>query len=159
MDNLPEIEIRIEFELNNGETGQMDLLPRDYFEEEALEEGKAATLDVDAEPLHYDTAAYLDADPSELKWAKLNIRNKDTERLLAYNTSYWNAGKNQITAKTEWNEGVVVEEAITFSLTTADAPAINHIIRTVAQEGVHVPVYHRVFTALPTGDEREDEIL
>jgi hypothetical protein len=48
---------------------------------------------------------------------------------------------------------------MTVSLTTADSPATNHIIRTVAQEGVHVPVYHRVFTAQADGEEREDEIL
>ena len=76
METSPEIEITIDYELNNGETGHLALLARDYFEEEALEESKAATLDVDAEPLHYETAAYLDADPSDLKWAKLNIRNK-----------------------------------------------------------------------------------
>jgi hypothetical protein len=159
MDNLPEIDITIDFELLTGETGHLDLLPRDYFEDEALTEANLATLDVDAEPLHYETANYLDASPADLKWAKLNLRNKASERLLAYNTSYWNAGKNQITAKTEWNEGIVTEEAITFSLTTADAPTTTHIIRTVAQEGVHAPVYHRVFTAQEDGDDREDQIL
>ena len=159
MESLPEIEIQIEYELNNGETGNLALLAREYFEPEALQEANAAALDVDAEPLHYETADYLDATPADLRWAKLSIRNKESERTLAYNTSYWHGGKNQITAKTVWSEGVIVEEAITFSLVTADAPAANHIVRTVAKEGVHVPVYHRVFTAQPDGEEREDEIL
>jgi hypothetical protein len=157
MDTQHEIEIEIEYELNSGETGHLSLLPRDYFEPEAIEQAEA--LDVDAEPLHYDTASYLDANPEDLKWAKLNLRNKDSGRALAYNTSYWNHGKNQITAKTEWNEGVIVEEAITFSLTTSDNPATSHIVRTVANEGVHVPVYHRVFTAQADGEEKEDAIL
>jgi hypothetical protein len=185
METPDEIEITIDYELASGETGHLDLLPREYFDPAAFENeaneadevnaangvheageadeasGKArqATLDVDSDPLHYDSAEYLDATPADLKSAKLSLFNKATERRLSYNTSYWNQGKNQITAKTEWLEGVIVEEAITFSLTTADTPTTNHIIRTVAKEGLHVPVYHRVFTAEADGEEKEDEIL
>ena len=157
MEKLPDIEILIEYELNSGETGNLSLLPREYFDPEALDNPEA--LDVDAEPLHYDTAEYLDAAPADLRWTKLSIRNKDSERTLSYNTSYWHGGKNQITAKTEWSEGVITDEAITFSLITGENPTVNHIVRTVAKEGVHTPVYHRVFTAQPDGEEREDEIM
>ena len=103
METAAEIEIEIEYELNSGETGHLSLLPRDYFEAEALEEANAEALDVDAEPRHYDTADYLDAAAADLKWTKLSLRNKKSERTLAYNTSFWSGGKNQITAKTEWS--------------------------------------------------------
>jgi len=159
METQHEIEIEIEYELNSGETGHINLLPREYFAPEALEEANTEALDVDADPLHYDTADYLEAAPADLRWAKLSIRNKDSERTLSYNTSYWHGGKNQITAKTEWNEGVITDEAITFSLITAENPTVNHIVRTIAKEGVHTPVYHRIFTTQPDGEEQEDEIL
>ena len=156
MDTVNPIEIRIEYETNAGQTAEVDLVPREYFDEEAIT--AEAALDVDSEPLHYDSADYLDVPASELKWVKLTLRNRDAERTLTFHTAYWNAGRNQLTSKTDWNEGVITEEAITFSLVTSDSPSVNHVIRAVSEGGVLRPSYHRVFTALESG-ENEETIL
>jgi len=157
METIAEVEISIEYTLNSGETEHVELLARDYFEPEALEDPEK--LDVDAEPIYLDPVDYLEVSAADLASVKLLIRNKGSERSLSFNTSYWNGGKNQITAKTEWSEGTIVEEAVTFSVVTGDEPSVNHIVRTVAREGVLVPVYHRVFTAVDGGEEDEEEIL
>jgi hypothetical protein len=152
MDATP-IEILIEYATHSGDTGQADLLPMDYFDADAL----AGEIDIDSDPLHYDSAEYLDIPLAQLASVKLSLANNDTKRRLAFHTSYWNGGKNQITSRTEWNEGIITEEAITVSLATT--PTVTHVVRALNVEGVLAPTYHRIFTQQSNGEETEESIV